>query len=237
MPVGIIINTTSVLLGGLAGTLLGNKLSSDFKSSLNLIFGVCSMTMGIGSIIHMENMPAVVFSAIIGTVIGLALHLGNLLNSGARNLQKSFFSAASGKSESTDELVTAIVLFCASGTGIYGAIISGMSGDHSVLIAKSVLDFFTAMIFACSLGTIVSAIAVPQCIIFLLLFLLSHQIFPLTNASMINDFKAVGGMLLLATGFRMAKIKLFPIADMIPAMILAMPVSWIWSTFVVPLVS
>lgn len=48
-------------------------------------------------------------------------------------------------------LVTIIVLFCASGTGIYGSIVSGMSGDHSVLISKSILDLFTAAIFACSL--------------------------------------------------------------------------------------
>ena len=43
-------------------------------------------------------------------------------------------------------LVTVIVLFCASGTGIYGSIVSGMTGDNSILIAKSVLDLFTAMI-------------------------------------------------------------------------------------------
>ena len=43
-------------------------------------------------------------------------------------------------------LVTIIVLFCVSGTGIYGFIVSGMSGDHSVLIFKSILDLFTAAI-------------------------------------------------------------------------------------------
>jgi uncharacterized membrane protein YqgA involved in biofilm formation len=54
---------------------------------------------------------------------------------------------------------------------------------------------------------------------------------------MINDFKACGGVLLLATGFRMIRVKMFPVADMIPAMILAMPVSWLWTSFVLPLVS
>ena len=68
--------------------------------------------------------------------------------------------------------MTAVVLFCSSGTGIYGSIISGISGDHSILIAKSFLDFFTAMIFACSLGMAVAAIAVPQLAIFLALFFL-----------------------------------------------------------------
>ncbi len=52
--------------------------------------------------------------------------------------------------------VAIIVLFCASGTGIFGAMNEGMTGDPSILIAKSFLDFFTAMIFACSLGIAVS---------------------------------------------------------------------------------
>lgn len=54
---------------------------------------------------------------------------------------------------------------------------------------------------------------------------------------MINDFKACGGVLLLATGFRMIRVKEFPIADMIPAMILVMPVSYAWVTYILPLVA
>ena len=54
---------------------------------------------------------------------------------------------------------------------------------------------------------------------------------------MINDFKACGGILMLATGFRMIKVKMFPTADMIPAMVLVMPISFFWTTYVLPLVS
>ena len=61
-------------------------------------------------------------------------------------------------------LVTIIVLFCVSGTGIYGSIVSGMSGDHSVLISKSIRDLFTAAIFACSLGMVGGMIAISQLI-------------------------------------------------------------------------
>ena len=134
-------------------------------------------------------------------------------------------------------LVTVIVLFCASGTGIYGSLDSGMTGDSSVLIAKSILDFFTALIFATNLGYVVSIIAIPQFIIFYILFLLAKFIFPLTTPDMILDFKAAGGILMLATGFRMIKVKMFPTADMIPAMILIMPCSWIWANWILPLLS
>ena len=137
--------------------------------------------------------------------------------------------------QDTALLVTTIVLFCASGSGIFGSIVSGISGDHSILLAKSILDLFTAMIFACSLGMVVSAVAIPQFVIFMALFLLAKVIYPLTTPAMINDFKAVGGLILLATGLRIARIRDFPIADMIPAMLLVWPVSWIWTQWIAPL--
>ena len=87
------------------------------------------------------------------------------------------------------------------------------------------------------LGAVVSLVAVPQCVIFLILFFASTVIFPLTNDVMIADFKACGGFIMLATGFRMIKVKMFPIADMVPAMILVMPISALWVNYIMPLVS
>lgn len=241
MPTGIIINALSIVIGGIIGTLVGHKLSLDFKEKLNMIFGSCSMAMGISSIALLENMPAVIFSIVIGTAIGLAIHFGDLIAKMGAQMQKviSLFVKAKESNISEEEfnstLLTIIVLFCASGTGIYGSIVAGISGDHSILIAKSILDLFTALIFACLLGAVVSFVAIPQFLIFLILFYCGGLILPYTTPAMINDFKATGGILLLATGFRMIKVKMFPTADMIPAMVLAMPVSYVWTTFIIPL--
>ena len=97
------------------------------------------------------------------------------------------------------------------------------------------LDLPTALIFACSLGAVICFIAVPQLVIFLLLFLLAGVIYPLTTPAMISDFKACGGLIVLVAGFRIVKLKMFPTADMIPAMILVMPISWLWANYVMPL--
>lgn len=243
MPVGVIVNALSVVIGGLIGAVLGNKLSDNFKDKINMIFGCCSMSMGISSIVLMENMPAVVFSVIIGTGIGIAIHLGDLINKAGSAMQRlvsKFIKVDSSKSSQEEfdaTLLTVIVLFCASGTGIYGSLIAGMSGDHSVLLAKSILDLFTALIFACTLGAVVSVVAIPQFIFFVILFALGGIIIPHTTPAMINDFKACGGFLMLATGFRMIKVKMFPIADMIPAMILVMPISLFWVQVVTPAVA
>ena len=241
MPTGVIINVSSELLGGLFGSIAGHKLSPKFKTELNLIFGVCSMGMGISSIGLMENMPAVIFSIILGTSLGLMIHLGSWIEKGAILMQKPiakiFINTSSlSEEEFLNQLITIIVLFCASGTGIYGSLTAGMTGDNTILISKSILDFFTAAIFACNLGYVVSVIAVPQFIIFYILFLAANFIYPLTTPSMINDFKACGGFLMLATGFRMIKVKDFPIADMIPAMVLVMPLSYLWVNFIMKLI-
>lgn len=243
MPIGIIINSLSVVVGGIIGSLAGGKLDSQFKDKLNLIFSICSMSMGISSIVLMENMPAVTFSMIIGTAIGLWFHLGQRINDGAMVMQRAVSKIIKSDTNKMSEeefaavLVTLIVLFCASGTGIYGSIISGMTGDHSILFAKSMLDLFTALIFACNLGIVVSLIAVPQFILFMILFFCAGFIYSLCTPAMINDFKACGGFIMLATGFRIAKLKMFPTADMLPTMILVMPISWFWVNYILPFVS
>ena len=150
MPVGIIVNSLSIALGGVLGAMAGHKLKEELKGSLELVFGLCSMGMGISSIILMENMPAVIFAVILGTAVGVSIHLGAAINRGGvcmqRAISKVIKNETSGlpEEESISMLVTIIVLFCASGTGIYGPMVSGMSGDHTILISKSILDLFTA---------------------------------------------------------------------------------------------
>ena len=61
MPTGVIINSLSILLGGLAGGLFGHTLSEQVKQQLNLIFGLCAMGMGIAAIGLMTYLPAVIF--------------------------------------------------------------------------------------------------------------------------------------------------------------------------------
>ena len=241
MPIGVIINTIAIFLGGIAGALLGDKLPEKYKEQLNLIFGLCSMGMGISSIVLMKYMPAVVFALIIGTIVGFVFKLGDKVYELCSKLQKVMIRIVPKKETNMPEieflatLITVIVLFCSSGMGIYGSLSEGMTGDSSLLITKSILDFFTAAIFACNLGYIVSLIAVPQFVIFTTLFLSASFIVPLTTPDMIADFKACGGFLMVAAGFRILKLKMFPVVDMIPAMILVMPFSWFWINIILHL--
>ena len=88
MPIGIIVNCLGIIIGGILGTFIGPRLSESFKTNLNLVFGACAMTMGISSIALMKNMPAVILSVILGTVIGLAIHLGTIIQNMGMGMEK-----------------------------------------------------------------------------------------------------------------------------------------------------
>lgn len=242
MPTGILINSCAILIGGLLGAVAGKKIPEHIRASLPLAFGACSMLMGITNVVKMATMPAVVLSIIIGTIIGelfrLEYRFQQLGSYFGPRVAKLFHSDMSGENEQVlTDFVSALVLFCASGTGIFGALQSGLNGDHTLLITKAILDFFTAAVFAVTVGYLTAFICIPQLVIMLVLFASAKLLMPFISETMLMDFMCCGGVLVFVTGFRIAKIRNFPIGSMIPAMILVMPLSALWNTWIVPLVS
>ena len=197
MIIGPYINALAIISGAVIGAALGGRIPERLRTNLTLIFGLCSMGMGIVMVAKTTNMPAMILSVLLGTIIGelLLLERGiNKLASSAKGLVEKMFpdkpSSMSSQEEFLSKFVAIVVLFSFSGTGIFGAMNEGMSGNFDILIVKSFLDFFTAMIFA-----------------------------------------AVGGMLMIAAGFRICNIQMFHVANMLPALFLAMPISHFWSSF------
>lgn len=107
--------------------------------------------------------------------------------------------------EQMDVLISMIILFCFSGTGVFGAMNSAMTGDHSILYAKAVMDFFTAIIFGTTAGYLVGFIAVPQFAVGILLFGGASYILPLVTDTMLANFKACGGIITLAVGLKIGR--------------------------------
>ena len=105
-----------------------------------------------------------------------------------------------------------------------------MSGESSILLSKAVMDLFTALIFAGTMGVAVSLAAVPQLVVFLLIFALSQLIVPLTTPELLNDFMACGGVLTIAAGLRVSKIKNVPLTNLLPSLIFVMPLSSVWAS-------
>lgn len=231
MPIGVLVDCSCVLLGGTLGAIFAKYIPKRVKDNLPKVFGVCGMCLGIKNIIQVNTMSAVVLAVLLGTAIGELLYLDRWINRLGGLLQKPaeriFTVDKEGmtQEEFAAQFVTLIVLFCASGTGIFGALQSGMTGDHSVLLSKAMLDFFTAMIFATRMGLPVAAVSIPQCIVMLILFYGSALIMPFTTETILADFSACGGALMFATGLKMAGLLDLSLASLLPAMVLIFPLS------------
>lgn len=238
MITGPWINGSAVVIGGMAGAIISARLPERLRVSMPLIFGAASLCMGIVLVTSVSHMPVMVLSVLLGTLLGELCYLEKgigYLGEKARGLVALVVREDPGdedaRAEFLQKYVAIIVLFCASGTGIFGAMHEGMTGDNSVLIAKAFLDLLTALIFASTLGYAVALVAVPQLIIQLALAWGAVFILPMTTPAMQADFSAVGGVLMVATGLRIAGIKVFPVAGMLPSLVLAMPVSSFWTAY------
>lgn len=238
LPIGPFTNAFAIILGGLCGAYIGHKVPERIRNNLTPLFGLLSLGLGILAITQVIHYAAVGLAAILGLMIGeycyLEQHINRLANH-ARHMIERYFPPANALSshEFLDKFVALLVLFAASGTGIFGAMHEGMTGDASILYIKTLLDFFTAAIFATTLGYVVITLAVPQMLCQLALFFLAVLILPLTNEIMHADFSAAGGLLMLATGFRIMGMKAFPVANMLPSLALVMPLSWLWERMMV----
>lgn len=238
MLIGPYVNGSAVVIGGLAGALLGTRLPERIRTALPMTFGLCSMGLGIMLVVKVKYMPAVVLAMVLGAMLGEFFYVEKGIGKAAgvtRGVIDKILPPVTGltHAEFMDKFVAILVLFCASGTGVFGAMHEGMTGDPSILYIKTILDLFTSAIFATLLGFAVATIAIPQLLIQLGLAALATMILPMTTPAMMADFSAAGGLIMLATGLRICGIKLFPVANMLPGLFLVMPFSYLWASYII----
>jgi len=227
------INSGALLVGGALGTLLGKVIPKRVKEALPLSCGIISASIGSVMMNKVHTIPPVAMAMLTGAFIGEILFLEKRLEQAINWLQNRITKGSSAHLPPSFVLkfVTILVLFCVSGMGIFGSMQEGISGDATILITKSILDLFTAIIFATELGLSVMLIAIPQIAIQSSLFFGAILLLPLITPAMQADFSACGGIVMLATGLRICGIKIFPIVNMLPALILVMPFSALWAHF------
>lgn len=227
MPIGTLTNCLAVFVGGLLGTALKNILPDKLKADLPAMFGLCAMAIGINSIIKASGMTAVVLAVLVGFTIGSLLKLEMRVQTFFAWLVRVLHLG--GKDIDMDLYITVVALFCCSGFGWYGALTEGITGDPGLLLSKAVLDGFTALVFACSLGLALCVIAAPQLITMLAVLGVGAVLAPFLTPTMFADLSACGGILTFAAGLRVAKLKAVPVVDMMPALVLVMPFSALWT--------
>lgn len=227
------INSAALIIGGGLGAALARRIPQRVRDALPLTCGIISTAIGAIMITRAQTIPAVALAMLAGACIGELLFLERGLERAIGWMQaraRRFMPLADDEKAQSFVLkyVTILVLFCVSGMGIFGAMHEGMTGDPSILLTKAILDLFTALIFAADLGFFVVLIALPQILIQAALFSVAWLLVPLLTPAMQADFSACGGIIMLATGLRICGIKIFPIVNMLPALLLIMPLSALW---------
>ena len=233
MPIGITTNVCATLAGSFLGLLLGKRLPDSLKSALNNILGIAAISMGIVLILRQHTLSAVALAVVLGCVVGELIQLESRINSGVTKIVGRLMKGTNADEAFLIQVSAVVVLFCCGGTGWYGALNEGLTGDGSILITKSILDFVTAVIFGSLLGKIVPVMCIPQALVYAVLFLVSGLIQPYITPEMIADFSAAGGIITLCAGLRMTGIKRdIKVLNLLPALILVFLVSAGWTAVI-----
>ena len=102
-----------------------------------------------------------------------------------------------------------------------GAIRNGLTGDASLLVIKSVLDGFSAIAFAATLGWGV-LLSLAVILVYQGGLAAGASLFAgLLSEPQLREMSAVGGLLIVGVGLKLLKIRDVQVADYLPAIAVA----------------
>ena len=211
---GTIVNAIAVVIGSFVGVFLQRGIKEEYTKTIMDGMALTVIIIGIMGAIKMENLILVLGSIVIGSIIGEKLDLDRKLEKLGDRLGKRF---GKGDSNFSKGFIMASLVYCIGAMSIIGALESGLTGDHSTLYAKSVLDGIASVIFASTLGIGVAFSAIPVLLYQGGIALLASLVKDFFTPSIITEITAIGGILILAIGTNMLGIKKIKIANMLPA--------------------
>jgi uncharacterized membrane protein YqgA involved in biofilm formation len=217
---GTIINALAIIGGSLIGLLFRKGIAENYREIIMSGVSLSVVLIGVKSALGSDNLMLVIFSIIIGALIGEFLKIEERLETIGRHLEKRVVSKSSDTGSFARGFVTASLVFCVGSMAIVGSLESGLTGNHQTLFAKSVLDGVTSVIFASAmgLGVMFSSVAVflYQGMITLTAVFMKSYLVPET----ITHMSSVGGLLIMALGLNMLKVTTIRVGNLIPAIFL-----------------
>ncbi|MEK9737372.1 MAG: DUF554 family protein, partial [Candidatus Nanopelagicales bacterium] len=162
-------------------------------------------------------------SVVIGGVVGSLLHIEDKVERFGGWLQSKVGRAegSAARARFIEGFVDASLLFCIGPLAILGSLSDGLGRGIDQLALKSVLDGFASIAFAASLGWGVAFSALAVGIVQGLFTVLGALVGSVLAASAIASITATGGVLLLGVGLRLLKVSRLPVADLLPALVVA----------------
>lgn len=231
--VGTLINTAAVIVGGLIGLLLKNGLKEELQKSLQKACGIATIFIGasgtLGKMfvirdggIETKGSMLLIFSLVIGIAIGELLRLESRMDNLGEKIKRLVHRENDNRF--VDSFVNVSLIICVGAMAIVGSIQDGMSGDYSMLAAKSILDFVIVMVFASSGGVGSVFAAIPLFLYQGAITLAAAVGGSFISETIINDLSFVGSALIFCVGLNLAVGKKIPVGNLLPA--LMVPVAY-----------
>jgi len=223
---GTVVNTVAIIIGALAGLLLKNGISERYKKILMQALGLSVLMIGVSGTLQgmfkvMDSgkldrlyIMTMIFSLVIGSLIGETLNIEKGLDNLGKKLQKKFSGAEGSFAEG---FVTASLVYCVGAMAIMGALEDGLLGNYSTLFAKSILDGVSAVVFSATLGIGVLFSSVPVLLYQGSITLLAGALKPLLTPEVISQISLVGSVLILGIGLDVLEIKKIKVGNMLPS--------------------
>jgi len=225
---GTIINTLAVIVGSGIGLLLKSGLKQKIQDILMQACGIAVIFIGAAGAlqgmlvinagkIETQGSMLLIFSLVIGGFIGEVLDIEKKLD----GLGTKIKNAVKIKEDNrfVEGFVNASLIICVGAMAIVGSIQDGLTGDYSMLLAKSILDLIIVIIFASThgIGVMFSAIAV---FVYQGIFtVLASSIGQFLGEPLINNLSYIGSTLIFCVGVNLAFGKKIKIGNMLPALI------------------
>jgi uncharacterized protein len=213
---GYVFNSILVAGGSVLGLLAGMRIRENTKDAVFNVLGLVTAFVGLKMALNGSDIIPIVFCLVLGSFAGHILRLEDRLNDLLTGLNRSCFS---GK-YNTDGFLTASTLFCVGSMTIIGSLKDGLYNDGTLIKTKSVMDGFAALLLASRYGRSVSFSAITVFVIQGGLTLFSGSLTFLTSQRMMNNIDGVGGIIVLAIGLNLLKLKNIKTIDMLPALVL-----------------
>ncbi len=218
--IATIINCITVLIGSIIGIFIKNHINKDFKHIVETSAGLITLFIGISMGIATQSYVVLLFSIILGGMIGFIIHIHEGIYHLGTKIEKITFNKGDGDSFAKGFL-NASVLFCTGAMTILGSIQAGTTQNYELLLVKSFLDGSMSIIFAATYGIGVMFSVVVIFIVQGFFTLLGFAISPLLGDAGITELAAVGGVMIVMISLNLLEIKKIKTANYLPSLILA----------------
>jgi uncharacterized membrane protein YqgA involved in biofilm formation len=222
---GTLVNTAAIILGSLIGLVLPripNRMRDTVMSGMGLAVMLIGLSMGLSD---RADILLIIISMVVGGVLGEWWNIEGMLERAGHLVEQRF--QRGGDNAVAQSFITATLLFCVGSMAIVGAIQSGAQLDHDTLYAKSVLDGFSAVILASTLGVGVIFAALPVLVYEGVIATLAYYAGTVLNSPpVIGCLTATGGLLIFAIGLNQLGRHRIAVANLLPAMFVAAVLKW-----------